>query len=85
MKRVWWVAKMVALVAAMYCIFTPNGATVRADEGGGCDTSQTCARNSDRNCYCPVVTIGGPGCNGCFVPNNSPECGKCASGELYIQ
>lgn len=85
MKRVWWVARIAVLVAAMYCIFTPGGANVRADEGGGCDTSQTCSRNSDQNCYCPVVTIGGKGCEGCFVPNNSTGCGRCDSGDLYIQ
>ncbi len=53
MKRVWWVARIAVPVAAMCCIFTPGGANGWADQSGGCDTSQTCARNSDRNCYCP--------------------------------
>lgn len=33
MKRVWWVARIAALVAASYCIFTPGRANVRADGG----------------------------------------------------
>jgi hypothetical protein len=82
MKRVWWVAKIAVLVAASYCIFTPSGSyTLRDVKAGSCETSQQCARNSDNNCYCPVVTIGGPGCEGCFVPNGSPGCGRCSGGE----
>ena len=79
MKRVWWVARIAALVAASYCIFIPGGANVRADEGS-CDTSANCARNSNSNCYCPNVNTDGTGCQGCFVPNNSTGCGSCSGG-----
>lgn len=86
MKRIWWVAKIAVLVAASYCIFTPDGShmlrNVRAE---GCDTSATCARNSDNNCYCPVVTIGGKGCEGCFVPNGSSGCGTCSGGIMLFE
>jgi hypothetical protein len=81
MKRVWWVAKIAVLVAASYCIFTPSGSyTLRNVRALGCDKTEKCRRNSDNNCYCPVVTIGGSGCEGCFVPNNSPDCGNCTTG-----
>lgn len=81
MKRVWWVARVAVLAAASYCIFAPGGPyTLRNVRAAGCDTSYKCARNSDNNCYCPIVTIGGPGCNGCFVPNNSTSCGSCSEG-----
>ena len=83
MKRVWWVAKMAVLIAAMYCIFAPAGSyTLRNVRAEGCDTSQTCTRNSDSNCYCPVVTIGGKGCEGCYVRNNSSGCGTCSGGAM---
>jgi allophanate hydrolase subunit 1 len=82
MKRVWWVAKLAVLVAASYCIFVPGGPyTLRNVQAWGCDTSYNCARNSDNNCYCPVVSTGVDGCQGCFVPNNSPSCGKCSGGD----
>jgi hypothetical protein len=75
-------------VAASYCICAPGGVnslnTVSAEEGG-CNTSTTCARNSQNNCYCPDVVIGGPGCNGCFVPNGSSGCGSCSSGAAELQ
>lgn len=86
MKRVWWVFRIAALVAASYCIFTPGGShtlqNVRAD---GCDTSNSCARNSSSNCYCPVQTIGGKGCEGCYVPNNSSGCGTCSGGAVLSE
>jgi hypothetical protein len=82
MKRVWWVARIAVLVAASYCIFAPGGLhmlrNVRAD-GDGC-TADSCARNSDNNCYCPNVVMDGPGCKGCFVPNNDSSCGTCSAG-----
>ena len=85
MKRVWWMVKIAVIVAASYCIFAPPGAytlrNVRAEEEGGkCNTNTSCARNSDNACYCPDVTIGEPGCNGCFIPNGSPGCGSCSAG-----
>lgn len=84
MKRVWWMARIAVIVAASYCIFAPPGAytlrNARAEEGGKCNTNTSCARNSDNNCYCPDVTIGEPGCNGCFIPNGSPGCGSCSAG-----
>jgi hypothetical protein len=82
MKRVCWVARVAVIVAASYCIFTPGGSDMlRGAQARGCNTSQACSRNSDNNCYCPDVTIGGPGCTGCYVPNNSPGCGSCRSAE----
>ena len=88
MKRVWWVVRIAVIVAASYCIFVPGGAyTLRyaqaaegGGEGGGCNTSTSCARNANNNCYCPDVVIGGPGCTGCFVPNGNPGCGSCSGG-----
>jgi len=84
MKRVWWMVRIAVIVAASYCIFAPAGAytlrNARAEEGGKCNTNTSCARNSDNNCYCPDVTIGEPGCNGCFIPNGSPGCGSCSAG-----
>ena len=74
MRKVWWVVRIAVIVAASYCIVAPGGSytlsKVQAEEAG-CDTSQACARNSDNNCYCPSVTIGGPGCSGCFVKLNA--------------
>lgn len=84
MRKIWWIVRIAVIVAASYCIFAPSGSytlsKVQAEEGGRCDTSTTCARNSDNNCYCPVVTIGGEGCTGCFVKNGSPGCGTCSGG-----
>ena len=83
MKRAWWVFRIAALVAASYCIFTPSGSyTLREAQAAGCETSQTCARNSQSNCYCPVVILDGKGCEGCFVPNNSSGCGTCSGGAM---
>lgn len=88
MKRVWWVVRIAVIVAASYCIFAPGGAytlhNVQADSEG-CNTSTNCARNSQNNCYCPDVVVGGPGCNGCFVPNGSSGCGSCSSGAAEMQ
>lgn len=87
MRKVWWVVRIAVIVAASYCIFAPGGSytlsNVQAEEAG-CDTSQACARNSDNNCYCPSVTIGGPGCTGCFVKNGSSGCGTCSGGPSLI-
>lgn len=84
MKRVWWVAKIAVLVAASYCIFAPGESytlrNARAQEAFSCDTSASCSRNADSACYCPNVTIGGKGCEGCFVPNNNSGCGSCSTG-----
>jgi hypothetical protein len=83
MKKVWWIIRFAVIVTASYCIFVPSGSylrNVRATEGDGCDTAQTCARNSESNCYCPVSVVGGPGCSGCFVPNGSSGCGSCSTG-----
>jgi hypothetical protein len=88
MKRVWWIVRIAVILAASYCIIAPGGAytlhKVRADSEG-CNTSTTCARNSQNNCYCPDVVVGGPGCNGCFVPNGSSGCGSCSSGAAEMQ
>ena len=86
MRKVWWVVRIAVIVAASYCIFVPGGAyglrNVQAEGGGGegCNTNTTCARNSNNNCYCPDVVIGGAGCTGCFVPNGNPGCGSCSGG-----
>ena len=85
MRRLWWIVRIAVIMTASYCIFVPGGAytfrSVHADEDAAkCDTSLTCSRNRDNNCYCPSVTIGGPGCNGCFVPNGSSGCGGCSGG-----
>jgi len=81
MKKVWWVVRIAVIVAASYCIFTPGGSyTLSNVHANGCDTSQACARNSDNNCYCPTVTIGGAGCTGCFIKNGSSGCGTCSGG-----
>ena len=81
MRKVWWTVRIAVIVTASYCIFAPGESfrSVRA-EGGKCDTSTACARNSDNACYCPVVTIGEPGCNGCYIPNGSTGCGSCSGG-----
>jgi hypothetical protein len=85
MKRVWWVAKIAVLVAASYCIFTPSGPyTLRNAKAAGCDKTERCRRNTSNDCYCPTVTIGGPGCDGCFVPNNSPDCGRCTTNDQEV-
>lgn len=88
MKKLWWVVRIAVIVAASYCFLAPGGSyslsKVQAEEGG-CDNSVTCARNSDNNCYCPSVTIGGPGCTGCFVKNGSSGCGTCSSGPSLIE
>lgn len=85
MRRVWWIVRIVVIVTASYCIVAPGGAfTLRniqaADEGEGCNTSTSCARNSQNNCYCPDVVIGGKGCTGCFIPNGQTGCGSCSGG-----
>ena len=85
MKKLWWVVRIAVIVAASYCIFAPSGAftfrSVEAQEDAAkCDTSRPCARNSENNCYCTDVVIGGPGCNGCYVPNGSSTCGTCSGG-----
>jgi len=67
MKKVWWLIRIAVIVAASYCIFAPGGSyTLTNVRANGCDTSEACARNSDNNCYCPTVTIGGAGCTGCL-------------------
>ena len=90
MKRVWWIVRIAVIVAASYCICAPSGAftlrSVQADpsEGEGCNTSTSCARNNNNNCYCPDVVIGGKGCTGCFVPNGNPGCGTCSGGPSQL-
>lgn len=88
MRKVWWIVRIAVIVAASYCIFAPGGSytlsRVQAEQGGGCDTSTACSRNSENNCYCPVVTIGGEGCTGCFVKNGSPGCGTCSGGPALL-
>jgi hypothetical protein len=83
MRKVWWIVRIAVIVIASYCIFAPGGSytlsKVQAEESG-CDTSVACAKNSDNNCYCPSVTIGGPGCTGCFVKNGTSGCGTCSGG-----
>jgi hypothetical protein len=86
MKRLWWMIRVAVIVAASYCIFAPSGAyTLQNVQAEGCDTSTACARNSDNNCYCTVVTIGGPGCTGCFVKNGSSGCGTCSAGPSELE
>ena len=83
MKRLWWIIRIVVIIAAAYCIFAPGGSHTLQNAQAqkmGCDTNTTCARNSSENCYCPVATVGGQGCTGCFVPNGSPSCGNCSGG-----
>jgi hypothetical protein len=62
MRKVWWIIRMAVIVAASYCIFAPSGAytiqSVSAQDAVKCDTSISCSRNDDNNCYCPSVTIG---------------------------
>lgn len=91
MKRIWWIAKMAVLVAAMYCIFIPGGSVqrVRADDGGGgggCDTSAPCARSNGGNnaCYCTRGSLDGGGCKGCFVANLDTSCGTCSGGPSIL-
>jgi len=81
MKKVWWIVRIAVIVAASYCILAPGGSyTLNNVSANGCDTSEACARNSDNNCYCPTVTIGGAGCTGCFIKNGSSGCGTCSGG-----
>jgi hypothetical protein len=81
MKKAWWLIRIAVIVAASYCIFAPGGSyTLTNVRANGCDTSEACARNSDNNCYCPTVTIGGAGCTGCFIKNGSSGCGTCSGG-----
>lgn len=83
MRRVWWIIRIAVIIAAAYCIFAPGGSRTLPNSQAqktGCDTRTTCRRSSSETCYCPVVVIGGEGCNGCFVPNGSPSCGNCSSG-----
>lgn len=88
MRRAWWIIRIAVILAASYCIFAPAGTypldNVRAEENG-CNTNTVCVRNTQNNCYCPDVVVGGPGCNGCFVPNGSSGCGSCSSGAAEIQ
>ena len=86
MKRVWWIIKIAVIVAASYCIFAPGGShTLQNVQAEGCNTSTACARNSNNNCYCADVVIGGEGCTGCFVKNGSPGCGTCSAGAAEIE
>jgi hypothetical protein len=83
MKKVWWVVRIAVIVIASYCIFAPSGAlTFRAVQAQEvkCDTTRPCGRNTENNCFCSDVVIGGPGCNGCYAPNGSSTCGSCSSG-----
>jgi hypothetical protein len=85
MKKVWWVVRIALIVIASYCIFAPSGAlTFRAvqaqEDAVKCDTTRPCGRNTENNCFCSDVVIGGPGCNGCYAPNGSSTCGSCSSG-----
>jgi hypothetical protein len=87
MKKPWWIVRIIVIVTASYCIFVPGGTYTLpnvAAQGGKCDTSTTCTRNTDNNCYCPVATIGGPGCTGCFIPNGNPGCGSCSGGPTEL-
>jgi hypothetical protein len=87
MKRVWWIVRIAVIVAASYCIFAPAGSYTLPDiqaQSAGCDTTRNCGRNSENSCYCTVSTLGGPGCNGCFVTNGSTECGKCSAGPAEL-
>ena len=86
MKILWWVIRIAVIAAASYCIFATGGSQALPNvQAEGCNTSTTCARNSNNNCYCPDVVIGGEGCNGCFVRNGSPGCGTCSSGAAEIE
>jgi hypothetical protein len=84
MRRVWWVAKVAALVAASYCIFSPGGSrglpVARAE---GCDTSNVCIWNG-LHCYCSTVGTGGSSCAGCFIRPYETGCGRCSEEpEIY--
>jgi hypothetical protein len=85
MKKVWWIIRIAVIVTASYCIFAPSGAytfrSVEAQEDAAkCDTSINCGRNTENNCYCSSVVIGGAGCNGCYVQSGSNTCGVCSGG-----
>lgn len=86
MRKLWWIVRIAVIVTASYCIFVPGGAytfrSVQAQDGDAakCDTTINCSTNTDNNCYCPSVTIGGPGCSGCFVRSGNSGCGVCSSG-----
>jgi hypothetical protein len=83
MRRAWWIIRIAVIIAAAYCVLAPSesGTLQNAQaQKTGCDTRTNCARNSSDSCYCPVVVIGGQGCNGCFVPNGSTSCGSCSAG-----
>lgn len=85
MKKVWWIVRIAVIVTASYCIFAPSGAytfrSVEAQEDAvKCDTTIPCGRNTENNCYCSSVVIGGPGCNGCYTQSGSGTCGVCSSG-----
>jgi hypothetical protein len=84
MKKVWWVLRIAVIVTASYCIFAPSGTytlrTAEAQDAVKCNTNIQCSRNTEGACYCSEVTIGGAGCNGCFVPNGSIQCGSCSGG-----
>jgi hypothetical protein len=77
MKKVWWVVRIAVIVIASYCIIAPSGAQ---EDAVKCDTTRPCGRNTENNCFCSDVVIGGPGCNGCYAPNGSSTCGSCSSG-----
>jgi hypothetical protein len=82
MRKVWWMVRVAVIVTASYCIFVPGGSYTlpNVEAEAGCDTSTACVRNTENNCYCPVATIGGAGCTGCYIPNGNPGCGSCSGG-----
>lgn len=82
MKRIWWLARLVAMSLAIYCILgIANGSlqlSVRADDGGGGDPGGGCSQSCwysqiQDKCFCDQS-----GCDSCIMPSGSgARCGAC--------
>jgi hypothetical protein len=77
MKRLWWFSRFMIIVIALYCIlgfangYIPQNS--KADEGGDCDITTDCRRNTVTNvCECMSAY-----CTHCLVPSSGVACGKC--------
>lgn len=80
MKKLWWISRIAALSAALYCIAaTWDGPSTRPARAADCDTSRTCEKDTTNNsCLCRTLSAGGD-CTGCYTQNDVPGCGNCDS------
>lgn len=89
MKKVWWIIRITVIVTASYCIFAPNGAymfrSAQAQEDAAkCDTNIPCGRNTENNCYCSSVVIGGPAAMAAMCRAEAPDAALVAVDQTEI-